>query len=374
LYQGINLKCIICKARGYCGKSCRILQKINKKFKCSDLLESIPKIDMDFFGSNVSFFVGRWGYPNVKVSPLITDIPKDVEHLFGYNLLEIIKIRINLLSPSIAANVNKRTTVIEKLQELAMSKEGVDTEVEFYKKPKLSLSFVDNLPPIGPYGELKRISYDNPKIPKIVDKVADDYSFEGVLRIYKKFDEIYASRLFSAGVLGRKKKLVPTRWSITSVDDMIGKYLIKKVREYRILEKPLMFETSYLGNEFRIYFLPSTWAFELIETYNKCVWNPTNKPMTVSDYEIKERKTYAKNTGGAYYAARLAVLEKLDGMKRQAKVIVRRIVNEEYSVPLGVWVIREAVRDALRKRPKKLDDVEKIGTISSQKLLDDFIK
>ena len=37
----------------------------------------------------------------------------------------------------------------------------------------------------------------------------------------------HISRLLSLGLLGKKRKLVPTRWSITASDDMIGKELKK---------------------------------------------------------------------------------------------------------------------------------------------------
>ncbi|MEO2117917.1 MAG: hypothetical protein ABGW92_05915, partial [Methanocaldococcus sp.] len=102
---------------------------------------------------------------------------------------EILKIRLNLFSPRIKVNAYKINTLIEKLQEIAMSIKPVDSEVEFYNKPKIVLPFFNDIPPIGPVGELKRLNYDNPKIPRIVDKVIDDYSIEGVLKIYKKFDE-----------------------------------------------------------------------------------------------------------------------------------------------------------------------------------------
>ncbi|ACV24688.1 Nre family DNA repair protein [Methanocaldococcus fervens] len=364
--------CVKCKGKGYCGKqSCPLLNNIYKsKFK--EILKYLPEIKNEVFGNSASFLVGRVNYPNVFLSPLVGSF-EDAENLYGLKKEEILKIRLNLFSPRIRVNAHRITPLVEKLQEIAMSIKPVDSEVEFYNKPKLLLPFFNDIPPIGPVGNLKRLNYDNPKIPQIVDKVADDYSIEGVLKIYKRFDEVYASRLFSCGVLGKEKKLVPTRWAITAVDDIVGKSFIKKIRDYKVLDEPLKFENHYLGNKFEIYFLPKPWSFKLIETYKSgCIWNKSNKDITVSDSEIKGRKKYANNTGGAYYAARLAVLEKLNKMKRQATVVVKRTVKKDYDIPLGVWVVREGVRKALAKRPLKIAESE-IKNLNIQRTLDEYI-
>ncbi|MCJ7450432.1 MAG: hypothetical protein MUP58_01695, partial [Candidatus Nanohaloarchaeota archaeon QJJ-9] len=63
------------------------------------------------------------------------------------------------------------------------------------------------------------------------------------------------------------------------------------------------------------------------------------------------RTSYAEETAGGYYAARLGVLEKLRKKQRQAKALVLREVTDEYWAPLGVWVVRETVREALEKEP-----------------------
>lgn len=64
------------------------------------------------------------------------------------------------------------------------------------------------------------------------------------------------------------------------------------------------------------------------------------------------KKEYSTLAGG-YYAARLAVLERLAAIGRQASVIAVREVSEGYWAPLGVWVVREVARKAMRAEPKK---------------------
>ena len=63
------------------------------------------------------------------------------------------------------------------------------------------------------------------------------------------------------------------------------------------------------------------------------------------------RSEYVEETAGAYYAARLGVLEHLADRDRQAKVLVLREVSDEYWAPVGVWQIRESVRNAFDGEP-----------------------
>jgi len=51
----------------------------------------------------------------------------------------------------------------------------------------------------------------------------------------------------------------------------------------------------------------------------------------------------------------LAVAEALHKMRRQAGVVVFREIHPQYFIPLGVWVVRETVRDAFRNRGEKFD-------------------
>jgi hypothetical protein len=53
-----------------------------------------------------------------------------------------------------------------------------------------------------------------------------------------------------------------------------------------------------------------------------------------------------EETAGAYYAARLGVLEHLVDRGRQAKCLVLREVTDAYWAPVGVWQVREGVRNA----------------------------
>jgi hypothetical protein len=62
------------------------------------------------------------------------------------------------------------------------------------------------------------------------------------------------------------------------------------------------------------------------------------------------RTTYAE-IGGCYYAARLAVCDQLVKERRQATVIVLREAHPGYIMPVGVWQVRENVRNAMKQKP-----------------------
>jgi hypothetical protein len=52
------------------------------------------------------------------------------------------------------------------------------------------------------------------------------------------------------------------------------------------------------------------------------------------------------------------VLEYLAEIKRQASIFVLREITPDYWAPLGVWVVREGMREALRNPPHKFDSLE----------------
>ena len=77
-----------------------------------------------------------------------------------------------------------------------------------------------------------------------------------------------------------------------------------------------------------------------------------------SDWETARIQKPPANTAGAYYAARLAVLEYLHKNNVQAGVLVLREITPEYSMPIGVWQVREGVRAAMKNEPIIVDDLQ----------------
>jgi hypothetical protein len=93
------------------------------------------------------------------------------------------------------------------------------------------------------------------------------------------------------------------------------------------------------------FFFPETYQYELVE-----IWNLEGMQSISEDYEPYDgKKTYASTTAGAFYAGRLAVTEYLRKIKRQASILIIREVSKEYSMPVGIWQMRETLRSAFTK-------------------------
>ncbi len=373
--------CTRCKGRNLCGRPfCSIVSKVKQFSKV------IGDTGTNFTGTSPpGCFVGRTSYPKVNLNILTPsyedeyswtrdspgfwykakfDIPGILQRRSG---MVAVRSKIDVKSP--------RSRFLEIAQEIAQAKNQVNAEFWLKKKPRFSISFDSRLPPIGSPAEVKKAKLSgNVAIAHPVDKTVSDTDLKAISAIeylYKKnIDENSITKIMSLGLLGLEKnrKLVPTRWTITAVDDTISKKLIEKVKDYSVQDNCLVFHNTYLGNHFEILIIPKEWQFEVIETkFPKSVWNPNGaSPVLYSDYEnYYGRKTYASNVTGAYYSARLAALEYLSKKRRQASVLIIREVYPQYDTPLGVWVIREAARGAFQNRPEIFNTLE--GALTSMK-------
>lgn len=102
--------------------------------------------------------------------------------------------------------------------------------------------------------------------------------------------------------------------------------------------------------------------------YPRTVWNPHGRSVVMySSWEGYDGRTTYAEIGGCYYAARLAVCEKLVKERRQATVIVLREARPSYIMPVGVWHVRESVRDAMRQKPFTFNTLnEALGWVASR--------
>jgi len=312
--------------------------------------------------------VGRFGYPYVNVGILAPPEQREDAWLYdaprhwaaeSFEIPRIVDFRSSLLNSRYNINIKKRVKLLELSQDIAMSSSPVDVEIQLKEKPKFRLNLDSHMAPTGPNARLKKASLtENPKIHTKVYRVFEDIDLkanEAVNYLYENnFDENFLSRILSVGTLGLKKdrKLVPTRWSITATDDIIGKNLINEIKNYNEISSYCSFFGSYLGNYYLILMFPEVWSYELFETYVPSNWNSSKALRYSTDYEsYNGRKDYAEITAGGYYTVRLGILEKLKQMKRQASVLALRFITDEYTMPLGVWVTREATRKAMNDNP-----------------------
>ena len=169
-------------------------------------------------------------------------------------------------------------------------------------------------------------------------------------------------KAFSVGTMGvgKRRRFVPTRWSITAVDDIISKELDGRVKHLETIDKYRVYFWDQLDNRWAIVMMPCSWRFEMMEAwYPQSSWNLSDSHI---DFEVDSegydgRTTYAA-MGGSYYAARLAIAERLEKERRSAGVIVMREIHPGYNIPLGVWNIRENCRTALLYDPVEADTLE----------------
>ena len=356
-----------------------VVKKIaSTKFKYKD----IGKISEIAASSPPSVFIGsKLKYPLVNVgilSPLERDeeawIYDDAEFWAKNNLgiRDVIGLRESLLNSRFQSNVtaprSNEKKYVEMAQELALASKPVDVEIELKKKIGPGFKRDRVVMPQGMAGQLKKARItSNVKIHEKLDKVVNDdiKATEAVDILYKSdFSEYSLSKILSVGVLGLKKdrKLVPTRWSITATDDMLGKNLLKKIRTYPWIENHELFFGEFMGNCYLIMLFPNIFSYELFELYLPgSSWNSSNEIKASTDMEdFYGRKDYASNTAGGYYAARLPILEYLEKEKRQASVLAIRIELPSYWAALGVWVVRESVKKAMENKKFSFADMKEL--------------
>ena len=153
-------------------------------------------------------------------------------------------------------------------------------------------------------------------------------------------------KCFSVGMLGKKRRLVPTKWSISATDDIISKALVSEILEFDLIDSCRVFSHDHLGNMFSVILFPHRWIFEMLEA-----WHDGNNIGFGFDSEDARGIDHSPAIAGAYFAAKLGVAEYLTEKKIQAAVLVLREIRPEYAVPVGVWQIREAIRAAMKKEP-----------------------
>lgn len=358
--------CVVCKGSKFlCGKTrCPIIVKVNYFLKSVPLMQS-----EDITGASPpSVFVGRIGYPYVYAGPLVPPVHEDTslydlpEFWLGKSIDEIVGFRSMLIRGKHRVHVRKfeeAGKIIEKTCELALAVKPVDVELMLKKKPRGFLILNDEVQPFGPSAPIRDLRVGNPRWDRQIQKAYGDTDLkavEAVLELYGKGVLVTKiQRAFSVGAFGLKKnrRLVPTRWSITAVDSIVSKDLIEKVKTFPEISGYRVYESRYLDNVFEVLMVPSAWSYEIIEAwYPGTVWNPSGRSVFVySGWEGYDGRTTYAEIGGCYYAARLAVCEQLVKERRQAAVIVLREAHPGYIMPVGVWQVRENVRNAMRQKP-----------------------
>lgn len=359
------------------------------------------KLSRDMFGPTPpNIFVGHNFYPNVYWGPLVSAEPTedDPAKMYGMSMEKIIESRSMLVRGMKRGDVKQSERMLSDAQEAVMSIRPVDVEARFSREPSFRLELDEISHPVGASAPIEKFKVaENPSIPKRVDELAS----ENILAkdalselLLHGFDVHYLTKLLSAGILGKTggKKMVPTKWAITATDDMAAKRLLEPLRYFREISEPCVYSNSYLDNNFEILLLPGNWEYEQFEslltkeleerkkrkearssmTFSQSKWADWKYDGRVNISEEHEpftgRTAYAESQGGGYYAARFSVVEALYAMRRQARAIVFREIGTDYTVPVGVWEVRENVKHAFLSPPEKFATKQEALSYLSEKL------
>jgi len=265
-------------------------------------LENVSKLNSN---SPPSVFVGSMlKYPLVNIgilSPLERDenawVYDDAKYWAenNFQISDVINLRNSLLNSRFQSRVNDsrfNKKFVQIAQEIAIASKPVDVEIELKNRLNMGNKKDKVLIPHGMKAGLKNARIiSNVKIHKRVDKVINDEikASEGIEYLYKNnFSEYVLSKILSVGVLGLKKdkKFVPTRWSITATDDMIGKRILQQIKDYKWIEDYELFFGDFMGNCYLLLFFPNVFNYELFELYLPgSSWNPSQEIKAATDYE-----------------------------------------------------------------------------------------
>jgi hypothetical protein len=315
-----------------------------------------------------SVFIGSWNYPDVYAGPMITpahgdtsimDLPeswipasKTQEEIIGYRLnLVRGKHRVN------AGDLDNR--FVEKLQEITLASASIESEIAFTDIPQGN-SFSEEHTPFGPSAPIERFEIEGTRWDPNLEKVFYDTDLraaDAVIDLHRRgvpFSSI--QKAFSAGTMGRGegRHLVPTRWSITACDTTIGDRLLREVKKCPVIDTVRVHEFSSLHNNYAVILMPTGWQYEWSEAFLRVLGD---EELVFSDHEGTRKKTEYSPLGGCYYSCKMAVLEALAQGQKQAGAIILREALRGY-VPLGVFNVRENVRNAMKQPAQEFEDVK----------------
>ncbi|MDK2891600.1 MAG: repair protein NreA [Methanoculleus sp.] len=356
------MRCAECKGKGLCGlERCPIMSRFYAQ---------IPVRPSDRYqGAAPSVFVGSYGYPKVAGGPLMID---DADHppdwiARGLAIDDIVGLRARTIR-----GAGEAKGLSGNIQEIALSNKPLDVEVRFVKPVAFDLRFDGTIAPVGLTGAIKKMDVlENARVDRAVDRATSDTDLSATdaceLLNASGTDVYRITQLLTAGLLGNEKKrrVVPTRWAITAVDDTVSKQLKKKIARYPPLSGIEIFSASLYGNHIVCILVPGDWKFEMIEVWGKqSLWGDGSETIA-RDGEGLTKSGYSP-LAGAYYSARLAVAEYLESVRRSARVLVLRNVTGEYWAPLGTWVVREATRNAMRGGKTPCTDLRQAIDLASR--------
>ncbi len=324
-----------------------------------------------------SVFIGSWNYPKVYAGPMIAPVHGDTRIMdtpeawipARTSQEEIIGHRLNLIRGKHAVGVKEvESRFVEQLRGITLSSGSLESEIEFGSAPR-GMSFSEESSPHGPSGPLERFSVSHGAWDRNLERVYYDTDLtaaDAILHLHgggTEFSRIQKALSTGTMGIGRKRRLVPTRWSITACDTTIGNRLHEEVRHNPLIDRVRVHEFESLHNRYAVLLLPTAWQYEWMEAFLHILGR---EELVFADHEgFRGKKGYSK-VGGCFYSCRMAVLEALARERVQAGAIILREAYRGY-VPLGVFNVRENVRNAMLQPGREFEDAATaLGYISGR--------
>lgn len=322
-----------------------------------------------------SVFVGRVGYPKVMVGPMVPPVFDDTstydtpELWQDYKVDDILHFRLSLVRGTTLVDVKdakRETRMVQTLQELAMADKPVNSDMVLKKDPSKTVHLNEHIPPFGPSGQMLKFEVSgNVSVDQRIEKAYYDRDLKAngaVVQLYhNKVPLSKIQKSFSVGSFGKARRMVPTRWSITAVDDITSKSLLERVRMQQEIGEYLVYLRKIHMNMFVTIVIPGAWSFEWIEAwFPNTTWNlmQYGNPAIMGDNEGYMGIDHYAKVGGCYYSARLTAAEMLNGLQRQGTVVMLREIYPGFNIPLGVWFVREQLRAMLKSKPYSFSSME----------------
>lgn len=364
--------CVSCKGtRLLCGKSsCPILAKY---YSSSNLKLDLNEVEGS---SPPSIFVGAFGYPRVRIGPALPPVTGDTEiyerpdKWIGMRIEKIAEMRLSLYRGYKTVPVLEAVSpgsYLSDVHDIILSSRPVEVEL-VYSRAEKRIDLSPESQPFGPGGYLKKFEHGGSSSSSIQERYYYDTDIpasEAVMAMYNEVSLYSIEKMLSAGMLGKQKnrKIVPTRWSITAVDKIISDSLISEIKHFPIIDRIEYFNFSNIGNEYYICILPGPYSFEMVEDWNNgSIWTGTRGSIVEGDYEDLKHREPNPSIGGSFFAAKLPILDYMKGLELQGRIIVARFIGGDYTMPLGVWQVRENVRQALTQ-PSVLENIEEFFSL-----------
>jgi hypothetical protein len=167
----------------------------------------------------------------------------------------------------------KHGKILDQTRELGLADNSVNTELNLTKKPMGSITLSDDVQPFGPSAPIRDLHVGNARYNDKIEKAYYDTDLRATNAVVGLYNNgvmvTKIQKAFSVGAFGieKKRRLVPTRWSITAVDDIISKSLVTNVKSFPEINEYRVYESIYLDNIFEILMIPAQWSYESMEAW-----------------------------------------------------------------------------------------------------------